>query len=763
MPVSHGIRFSIPLPLLFATTFCIHFPLSDEKKAIGPQPSLSGGTVKTRQTQASLRTAIVVLVFAFGLLLTVPLAWFNYSRNSQVALEMAEGTFDRVGSNVSLRTKLLVQPFELLGGSIHLMPGAAATPAGFEHPLKRSFLDLLEDHPQIYSIYFGYGDGGFYQIVSLAERPKVAASLGAPPNSSFAVRSISQVRGERMERWQYLDKDTREISITPQRPAQYDPRARPWFSTASQMDGPIRTSLYVFSSTQDLGLTVSRRISSSRPTVFGMDLTLESLSRFLAQERTGPSGLVFLFDADGGLIGHPDVPRMTTAGTGKNGVPAIERANVGSLGDPLAKAVFERFTQAGKAPLPQQHLRVGDADYLIQIRRIPELGSEGDFMAIAARADDFTAPLLRTRNQSLLFALGIILIVVPLLGAAAGRFSQGLQVLAQEADRIRNMDLESRPQLHSCITEMDRLGNAVKSMRCALKSFSRYLPQSLVRQFIASGIDPQLGGERREITLLFTDVENFTPLAEHLAPEDLMQAMGTYFEEISKAILERGGTIDKFIGDAVMAFWNAPFDSNDHVERACVAGLRLSKASEELNRRREEAGLPVLRTRVGIHTGTAVVGNLGSTDRMDYTALGANVNLASRLEGLNKFYATRILVSRVVRERAKANFLFRSVDVVVPKGATEPLLLFELVGAMPMSPYADVAAARAQLGFCSRWERAIALYRTAQWEKALAEFSALHQMMPEDRLARMYSTRTSRLLQSKPGKDWKALQRYSAK
>jgi len=719
--------------------------------------------VEKGQPQTSLRTAIVVLVFGFGLLLTGPLAWFNYSRNSQVALEMAEGTFDRAGNNVSLRTKLLVQPFERLGGSIHLLPGADTAPSGFEHPLKGLFLDTLEDHPQIYSLYFGYGDGGFYQVVSLAERPKVAASLGAPEQAHFAVRSITLENGTRMERWQYLDGNAHELSTSQPQPARYDPRTRPWFSTASQTDGPVRTSLYVFSSTQDLGLTVSRRIHAPQPTIFGMDLTLESLSRFLAQEKTGPSGLVFLFDAEGGLIGHPDASRMTVTGKDKDGAPGVERATVDSLQDPLAQAIFDRFVQAGKVPLAQQHLRVGDADYLLQLRRLPELGSEGDFVALAARVDDFTGPLLRTRNQSLLFAMGIILILVPLLGAAAGRFAQGLHLLAQEAERIRNMDLESSNQLRSSIAEMDKLGSAMQGMRCALKSFSRYLPQTLVRQFIASGVDPQLGGERREITLLFTDVENFTPLAEHLAPEDLMQAMSTYFEEISKAVLERGGTIDKFVGDALMAFWNAPCESEDHVERACVAGLRLSRASEELNQRRQDSGLPVLLTRVGIHTGTAVVGNVGSSDRMDYTALGANVNLASRLEGLNKFYATRILVSRIVRERVKNTFLFRSVDVVVPKGTTEPLALFELVGSMPASPYADVAAPRAKLGFCSRWERAIILYRTAQWEKALAEFSALRQAMPEDRLAEMYCTRTSRLLQSKPGKDWKALQRYSAK
>jgi adenylate cyclase len=232
---------------------------------------------------------------------------------------------------------------------------------------------------------------------------------------------------------------------------------------------------------------------------------------------------------------------------------------------------------------------------------------------------------------------------------------------------------------------------------------------------------------------------------------------------VGQAILDTGGTIDKFIGDAVMAFWNAPIESEDHVERACAAALRLSRASEALGCCSLDAGKPVLRTRVGLHVGQAVVGNVGATDRMNYTALGSTVNLASRLEGMNKFYATRILASREVRERARRQFLFRSVDVVVPKGASEPLAVYELVGAMPQSPYPDLAAPRPMLGFCSRWERAMTLYRTAQWDKALAEFAALREAAPEDTLASMYHQRTRRLLENKPGKDWKAIQRFKFK
>jgi len=587
----------------------------------------------------------------------------------------------------------------------------------------------------------------------------VAAKLGAPAGTRFSLRLIAAQGETRLERWRHLDVDRKIVGETPPRPADYDPRKRPWFVRASQMDGTVRTDLYLFSSTGELGLTVSHRIPSARPLVFGVDMTLESLSGFLKGERLGPSGLLFMFDSRGGVIGHPDPQRVSVLADGGH----AQRATVHSLGDPVALAAFAQFEAGGGRPLPLGPLRVNGADYLCQVRRLDELGGTDDFLALVARVDDFTGPLARTRNTSMFFALGLILVAVPILGFAASAFGKGLIRLAGEADRIRKLDLESTERLDSPIAEMDQLGTAVAGMRSALHSSVCYLSKSLVKQFLDSGVDPVLGGERRVITLLFTDVQDFTPLAENLPPEELMLAMSQYFEVVAQAILDAGGTIDKFIGDAVMAFWNAPVEDPDHVAKACLAALRLSKSSRELNDRREAEQLPLLRTRVGIHTGAAVVGNVGASDRMDYTALGANVNLASRLEGLNKFYATSILVSSDVRQRAKGEFLFRSVDVVVPKGTSAAQAVFELVGALPASPHADVAAPRAMLGFCSRWERAITLYRTAQWDKALIEFTALSELHPDDHLAAMYATRTRRLLENKQGRDWKAIMRFKDK
>lgn len=723
-------------------------------------PATPGGKI----LRLDLRSAIIALFMAAILCLAGVLAWFNYARNSTAALEMAGDIMRQVAEKVELKTRLLVQPLRLLSDHARLLPGvSAAAGEDFRQPLLPMYLDIMSENPQVYSLYTGFADGDFFQVISLVTRPEVAALLGAPADTRFALRRISHAGTSRTETWRYLDHAGRPVGTSDGKPAEYDPRLRPWYKAALEKDGPVMTDLYVFTSTRDLGLTVADRVPGHVPGVFGADMTLDSLSRFLRAEKIGETGLVFLFDGDGKLLAYPDPEKVAKVAAGPDGKDTLERSGVEDLGDPVALAVFRAFVENGRGPLDQRRLDVDGAPYLIQVRAQSELGSGWTYLAVAARVDEFTGPMARTRNQSLLFALGLLAVGIPLMILAVGRVSNSLHRLTAEADRIRNLELDSTELIHSRITEVARLGDAVASMRAALNSFSRYLPRSLVKQFVSSGKDPVLGGERRELTLLFTDVENFTPISENLAPEDLMACMSDYFQAVGQAILDTGGTIDKFIGDAVMAFWNAPIESEDHVERACAAALRLSRASEDLSCCSLDAGKPVLHTRVGLHVGQAVVGNVGATDRMNYTALGSTVNLASRLEGMNKFYATRILASRSVRERARKQFLFRSVDVVVPKGASEPLAVYELVGAMPQSAYPDLAAPRPMLGFCSRWERAMTLYRTAQWDKALVEFTALREAAPEDTLASMYCQRTRRLLENKPGKDWKAIQRFKFK
>jgi len=265
-----------------------------------------------------------------------------------------------------------------------------------------------------------------------------------------------------------------------------------------------------------------------------------------------------------------------------------------------------------------------------------------------------------------------------------------------------------------------------------VRNFASFIPKQIVQQLIESGTSLQLGGSRREITVLFTDVADFTAKTEKADPSQVMIYTSRYFAALSEEIMKGEGTVDKFIGDAVMAFWNAPADDPDHAVHACGAVLACLKRNDELNREFEREGWPSYITRFGLHTGDAVVGNIGSADRMNYTALGATINLASRLEGLNKAYGTRVLVSSAVRERAGRAFQFRSVDRIKPKGFAEPVTISELRGEREMSGAPELA-------LCRRWEEVYALIERGERGEAISKLRAFLIDHPGDGVARYHA------------------------
>jgi adenylate cyclase len=216
--------------------------------------------------------------------------------------------------------------------------------------------------------------------------------------------------------------------------------------------------------------------------------------------------------------------------------------------------------------------------------------------------------------------------VLPVVWLIARAISRPLLRLAEEAEQIRHFRLAEQIDLSSHLTEVRSLATAMNSMKAGLRTFGLFVPKTLVRRMIEAGTEPALGGRRREITVLFTDVAGFTELSETMEPEALMQHLSIYLETLTRALMANGGTIDKYIGDAIMALWNAPKRDEDHAARACRAALLARVANAELDQRFHAQGLPVMQTRFGLHCGDAVVGNVGSSDRMNYTAIGASAS-----------------------------------------------------------------------------------------------------------------------------------------
>jgi adenylate cyclase len=210
-------------------------------------------------------------------------------------------------------------------------------------------------------------------------------------------------------------------------------------------------------------------------------------------------------------------------------------------------------------------------------------------------------------------------------------------------------------------------------------AFSSYLSPDLLNDLVKNPQKLQLGGEKKELTIFFSDIRDFTTISESLTPEALVSLLNRYFTPMTQIVMEKGGMLDKYIGDAIMAFYNAPVSMDEHPARACEGALLMIKTLSSLNIELAKEGLPQIRIGAGINTDEVVVGNMGSNSRFNYTAMGDGVNLASRLEGLNKTYGTTIIVSEFTKKKLDDRFLTRKLESVLVKGKTKPVLIYELL------------------------------------------------------------------------------------
>ena len=291
---------------------------------------------------------------------------------------------------------------------------------------------------------------------------------------------------------------------------------------------------------------------------------------------------------------------------------------------------------------------------------------------------------------------------------------------------------------------------AERRQRLLIKQmFSRYVPAAVVDELVAHPERLTLGGEHRELTLLFTDLAGFTSLSEGLTPQHTAELINRYLTAMNEVVFDHGGSIDKFIGDAVMAFWNAPLADADHALHAVRAACAMQQAMPELNRALVADGLPALSMRVGVHTGQVLVGNMGSRiGRLSYTALGDAVNLASRLEGANKAYGTDILLSGVTAFALAGAIPLRVVDLVRVKGKQVAIEVF--------TPCDDAELAQ-------RSDQAVHAFRQADWDAAQQQWQDILRSYPHDPLAPVYLERIVALRRDPPAPDWDGSMALDAK
>jgi adenylate cyclase len=259
----------------------------------------------------------------------------------------------------------------------------------------------------------------------------------------------------------------------------------------------------------------------------------------------------------------------------------------------------------------------------------------------------------------------------------------------------------------------------------------------------------RLGGERRELTIFFCDIRDFTGVSESLPPEELATVLHDFLNPMSKIVVKHGGTIDKFMGDAIMALYGAPIFYPDHARRACDTAVEMIETLKRLDQEWVGQGRPSLKIGIGINSGPVAVGNMGSDTLFDYTAIGDNVNLAARLEGLNKYYGTDIIISGFTAEALDQEFILRELDLVRVKGKKQPVAIHELLGKSPADP--ELAQ------FLQLYHQGLQHLRDRQWEEGVQAFTAASRLRPQDHHCHRYLGLAQQYQADPPGPEWQGL------
>jgi adenylate cyclase len=689
---------------------------------IDPQTQARGGPVRL-----GFKTSVIALFVAIVLIIGLTLVYLSFSRITSITNsaaskfigEVAERSADRIGAQL----KRVRGNLEVLSA----MPSIQSGKIEDNPPLNALLAALLKSNSQLFNLYVGYDDGSFIEMDAIEGAGRqTRARLEAPEQAAFRLVVISRSDPAQIRSRRFFLSDQLEIVRELPGPLDYDPRERPWYKDADRRDGSWLTGPYVFFASAKQGYTVQRATERGRAGVIASDLLLEVTQELLQREQLTPSAVAFLFDDEDRILAHPRMSELMgreVSGT----IPHLRETDMAGV-----LKVIRAWRTNGTSE--QFFADPAGRLYAAAFQTIPQSGPANLRVAVVAPVDEFFANILSERGRLFIVTLAFVASMVPIVFFIGSLLSKSLRALAGETDRIQRFEPATGPPVRSMIREIDELGRSVSTMRTVAETFSRFVPRRLVEQLIETGTPLQLGGTRREVTLFFSDIVNFTEITEKADPASVMQYTSRYFAAVSEEIMKHRGTVDKFIGDAIMAIWNAPADDPDHAVNACAAALAFQRANDRLNAEFEREGWPIYKTRCGLHTGQAVVGNVGSVDRMNYTALGATVNLAARLEGLNKNYGTSILVSAALRERAASRFVFRSVDRISPKGFAEAFDIYELMSEQDGRNTADFE-------ICREWEMAYVALRNGPLAVAEHELAAFLMKYPDDGVARYHMGR----------------------
>ncbi|MGJ4905472.1 adenylate/guanylate cyclase domain-containing protein [Bradyrhizobium sp. HKCCYLS2058] len=582
------------------------------------------------------------------------------------------------------------------------------------------FLSQLQSQATISSAAFGWPDGSFFAAHKLGDRRLEMMEI-----------SLTDHPGQRrVDEYDVVPGDI-EFAARRFEPTRFKVADQPWFKESLAADEPRWFSVDVHPGGDRPAIALAGPIDvyQERQGVLAIIIEHARISRFLAQLQVGRTGSAFILAHDGGVVAAPDeTADEVNAGQGRQ--PLLPVAQQAMRSSPAGDEAWRGRVQSGGGAFEVARTALPFPGWSL-VTVIPEAEFLGPVDAALRRV---------------IVGLGIGAVLAALVSAALARavIAAPLGRVVAELRHVEAFALEQVRRHPSRLREIASLSGAIAEMAGGLSSFRKFIPADLVRQLLRQGVDARPGGHVQELSVMFIDIAGFTGLSERMG-DRVVPLLSRYLDLISAVIVDHGGTIDKFIGDAVMAFWGAPAAQPDHAGLCCRAALACRDAVAA-SRLCDDDGRP-LAIRIGINSGPMLVGNIGSELRLNYTVIGDAVNVASRLEGANKIYGTDILIGEGTARLAGEAFLTREIDRIAVYGREEGLRVHELVGLAGNDATHD-------MHWIAHYARGLRNYRAQDFAAAIAAFEAVLALKPGDRAAEVMIARCRPLAGTWPDRHW---------
>lgn len=686
-----------------------------------------------------LQLVVFFSFLALFALIVAGIVVYGYHSNSEIMLQSSDELLYQISETVIRQTINHLDPASKVGHLLKRIIEHGDSFADSPSLIETISLEALEIYQQFSAVYLG-DEGGNFVMAHRLDDGNLATRIVSRTSEPIGVMEV-----DRGADWQVIA--TRSTSII-----DFDPRERPWYVLAKAGEKVVWSREYRLFTDKVPGITCAHPVFGPDGVfvgVVGIDFRLNELAEFLKSLKIGESGVAFITDSEGNVLAYPEKAEAKLDNVKSPRSPMQENLKTGYI-----KGAIDKFAMDKSQRFTFSHQGVR---YIASFRPFPASFGRDWALGIIVPEDDFIGPIARAHETTLLFSFWLLIIGGFLTSTIARELADPIKKLTLEAEKIQNLDFEGDIDLQSPITEIQAMSETMGSMKKALGAFKKYVPSEIVQALVHDRGEAKLQAQAEQITLMFTDITDFSAITEKVSPAELMEQLSEYFDTIAAIIHRYGGTIDKYIGDSVMSFWGAPGKDHDQAEHACRAAIDIIVAVGKLNQKWQKANKQLLETRIGINTGVSLIGNFGSSDRFNYTAVGDSVNLASRLEALNKIYHTSIIISETTMENIGADFVYRPIDLVAVKGRQKSVKIYQLLG------YATHVDAPKWQEVAVISEAALKKYLQRQWHESYDQFQKILDILPDDVTAEMYLGRCRELNDKPPGPDWDGVFRVQFK